>query len=320
VVVSSKGKKTGKTKIKQNCTKQNKNPTKSPKFKCNTVSACRCGSVVFSSKVGREKKRVWRQFCEWLSVAVACLPTAVSLLLLAVLFMQISGVSLALIWPCRLCLLRFLLWVSLCYNLSPFQALGEVTLHPLSQARVFIYSSHGKWVFPPLLWSFPPTSTFTSFPAPDYWACAAAPAFSEQHVYLHFCEGLPTSSALRVPHPLCYVSFLFLLLIIQFLIFSLGGGQSVQGAMLIWPRIVCGSTVYHLAHLVVHVFPSLLGTAVWQHGSPPGFSVFHPGSVRFRYFSHQVFFTSDLVPLGLLLSSYLCLLRSWGYRHVYHYA
>jgi hypothetical protein len=35
---------------------------------------------------------------------------------------------------------------------------------------VFIYSSCGRWVFPPLLCSFPPTATFTSFPAPDYWA------------------------------------------------------------------------------------------------------------------------------------------------------
>jgi hypothetical protein len=65
-------------------TAQNKNPTKCPKFKCSTVSisfsACRCSSVVFSSKVGREKKKVWRQVCEWLSVAVACLPAAVSLL------------------------------------------------------------------------------------------------------------------------------------------------------------------------------------------------------------------------------------------------
>jgi hypothetical protein len=30
--------------------------------------------------------------------------------------------------------------------------------------------SHGKWVFPLLLWSFPPSTTFTSFSAPDYWA------------------------------------------------------------------------------------------------------------------------------------------------------
>jgi hypothetical protein len=67
--------------------------------------------VVVSSKVRREKrkKKVWRQFCEWLSEAVACLPTAVSLLLLEALFMQISGVSLALTWHLRLCLLRVLL-------------------------------------------------------------------------------------------------------------------------------------------------------------------------------------------------------------------
>jgi hypothetical protein len=43
-----------------------------------------------------EKKRVWRQFCEWLSEPVARLSTAVSLLLLEALFMQISGVSLTL--------------------------------------------------------------------------------------------------------------------------------------------------------------------------------------------------------------------------------
>jgi hypothetical protein len=102
--------------------------------------------------------------------AVACLPAAVSLLLLEALFLQISGVSLALTWPPRVYLLRFLLCLSLCYKVSPFQALGKVTLHPCSLACVFIYSSCGRWVFPPLLCSFPPTSAFTSFPAPDYWA------------------------------------------------------------------------------------------------------------------------------------------------------
>jgi hypothetical protein len=53
----------------------------------------------------------------------------------------------------------------------PFPStLGKVILHPPCQACVFIYSSCGRWVFPPLLWSFPPTATFTSFPAPDYRA------------------------------------------------------------------------------------------------------------------------------------------------------
>jgi hypothetical protein len=52
----------------------------------------------------------------------------------------------------------------------PFpNTLGKVTLHPRCQAYVFIYSSCGRWVFPPLLCNFPPTTTFTSFPAPNYW-------------------------------------------------------------------------------------------------------------------------------------------------------
>jgi hypothetical protein len=63
--------------------------------------------------------------------------------------MQISGVNIALTWSHRLCLFRVLLCGSLCYRLSPFQALGKVTLHPHCQACMFIYSSCGWWVFPP---------------------------------------------------------------------------------------------------------------------------------------------------------------------------
>jgi hypothetical protein len=37
-------------------------------------------------------------------------------------------------------------------------------------------------------------------------------------------------------------------------------GVSLSGAMLIWPRVVCGSTKCRLAHLVVCVFPSHLAT------------------------------------------------------------
>jgi hypothetical protein len=59
----------------------------------------------------------------------------------------------------------------------PFPStLGEMTLYPLSQTCMFIYSLCGRWVFPPLLWGFPPTTAFTSFPAPDCWMCAAAAA------------------------------------------------------------------------------------------------------------------------------------------------
>jgi hypothetical protein len=173
----------------------------------------------------------------------------------------------------------------------PFPStLGEVTLHPCSQACMFIYSSCGKWVLPPLLCSLPPTATFTSFPAPDYWAvllllpaamfvyrsrgkwvfppllwsfppsttltsfpapgcwvrtptpAKASPAHPASLFMVLGRIPFPQSSVLSVPHPLSCVSLLFLLLISQFLFFSLGGGQSVQGAMLIWPRLVCGST------------------------------------------------------------------------------
>jgi hypothetical protein len=173
----------------------------------------------------------------------------------------------------------------------------EVTLHQLSQACVFfysshgywafpptllwrvffvcvfIYSSHGNWAFPPLLWSFPPTATFTSFPTADCWACVAAPAFSSQCVVRDF----PSPAFQGSGCPALFATCLFCcycLLLSFFSLFTFGGGWSVLGAVLIWPRIICGSTACRLAHLVVHVFPSRLGTAIWwQRGSPPGFSI-----------------------------------------------
>jgi hypothetical protein len=124
--------------------------------------------------------------------------------LLAVLFMQISGVSLTFTWPCRLCLPIVLLGLMPLLQAFPFpNTLGEVTLHLFSQAGVFIYSSCGKWVFPPLLWSFPLPTTFTSFPSPDYWACPLL---------------LPSPAGLWgiSPPPSLLHVFLLLLLIIMF--------------------------------------------------------------------------------------------------------
>jgi hypothetical protein len=161
-------------------------------------------------------------------------------------------------------------------------------MHLLSQACVFIYSSHGKWVFPhscgvylqftwevglpPLLWSFPPTAAFRSFPTPCCWVCATALAFSSRFVvrdfpFPLFCtQGTPPSLLhVFLVVIVCYSGFFFFF-------FPLVGGQSVQGAMLIWPRVVCVSPVSRLAHLVVCIFPSHLGAAVW-HRKPPGFSI-----------------------------------------------
>jgi hypothetical protein len=123
---------------------------------------------------GREKKRKKKSLetiLRMVSVAVACLPAAVRLLLLEALFMQISWGELS----THLALQALFTQSSPVHEpllqAFPFPStLGKVTLHPLSQACMFIYSSCGKWVFAPLLCSFPTTTTFTSFSALDYWA------------------------------------------------------------------------------------------------------------------------------------------------------
>jgi hypothetical protein len=124
---------------------------------------------------------------------------------------------------------------------------------------------------PTLQWRIPPFShCYKSSPLQAHWRRWC---FSGWLVYLQFKWGVPLSHSLvlRVPRPLCYVSFFFqLLVIIQFgffLFFYPGGGQSVQGAMLIWPRVVSGSTVCCLAHLVVCISGagSSWHLALWEH-------------------------------------------------------
>jgi hypothetical protein len=74
----------------------------------------------------------------------------------------------------------------------------------LLPATMFIYSSSGKWVFPPLLWSFSPSSTLTSFPAPGCWV--HAPLLPEallpaRLVYLQSREGFPSPNLQRSGRP-----------------------------------------------------------------------------------------------------------------------
>jgi hypothetical protein len=319
VVVSSEGM----HKVEQNYihTHTKKKPTKCPMFKWNTVSvsfsACRYNSVVLSSKVGRKrgkKKRVWRQFWKWyLRLAVACLPAAVSLLLLEALFMQISGVSLALTWPCRLCLPRVLLCLSLYYKLSPFQAhwgrwlcvylqfmwevglpcllcsfppTGTFTSFPppdywavllLLPFVMFVYSSRGKWVFPPLLWSFPPPGTLTSFPISGCWA------------------HTPTPSRASPAHPTCLFTVLEWIPFPQSSVLSVPHPLSrvsllfslLISKFLFLPRVevslsrgLCcfgpGLPVgvpWYCEAHLVHIFPSCLDAGDWQPRGPPCFSV-----------------------------------------------
>jgi hypothetical protein len=61
-------------------------------------------------------------------------------------------------------------------------------------------------------------------------------------------------------------------------LFSLGRGWSFQGAMLIWPRVVCGSTVYCLAYFVRS------SQAVWTlaSGGGTGALLVSPFNVKWR--------------------------------------
>jgi hypothetical protein len=134
----------------------------------------------------------------------------------------------------------------------PFPStLGEVTLHPLSQTCVFVYSSHGKWVFPPLLWSFLPTATLTSFLDPGCWAHAPAPARASPalpglFIYSSRKDFLPPLFSTQCAPPSFPRVFIVLFAYYSVSLFSPGGGQSVQGAMLIWSRVVWGSTTVPL--------------------------------------------------------------------------
>jgi hypothetical protein len=81
-------------------------------------------------------------------------------------WLQISGVSLTLS-PSGFVYLEFSWAQQPLLHTFPFPStLGKAALHPPSPVGIFIYSSCGKWPFPLLLWSFPPTVTFTSFPTP----------------------------------------------------------------------------------------------------------------------------------------------------------
>jgi hypothetical protein len=146
----------------------------------------------------------------------------------------------------------------------------------LLPAAMFVYSSHGKWVFPPLLWSFLASATLTSFPAPGCWARAPAPVEALRPawlVYLQSQERFPSPNLQRSVCPTLFPACLICsyCLLLSFSFFSPGGGQSVQGAMLLWPGLSVGVSRYHEAHLVC-VFPSHLGTGDWWPGGPPCFS------------------------------------------------
>jgi hypothetical protein len=122
----------------------------------------------------------------------------------------------------------------------------------LLPAAMFVYSSHGRKVFPPLLWSFSPSTTLTSFPAPGCWAhtpapTKASPACPSLFIYSSGKDSLHPIFGAQCNPPSFPCVFIVLIAYYSVSLISLGGDRSVQGAMLIWPKVVCGSTAVLLS-------------------------------------------------------------------------
>jgi hypothetical protein len=148
---------------------------------------------------------------------------------------------------------------------------------------MFVYSSLGKWVFPPLLCSFPPSATLTSFPARGCWVHTPTPTrASLAHPACSFTVPgripFPQSSALSAPHPLSSVSLLFLFLITQFLFFPRVGvvlfrGYAVLAQACLWEY---GGT----AKLTL----SASSQAIWAHATGGlGALLVSPFNVKWRF-------------------------------------
>jgi hypothetical protein len=168
---------------------------------------------------------------------------------------------------------------SRCYKPSPLQAHWGRRCHTCLLWPVCLFTvCVRECPSPALQWSFPHYSRcYKLSPLQGCWVGAAPAAFSSQLVYLQFDWGVPPHSPeLRAPCPLCYVSFFFNCLFITQFFFSFfpGWGGSVcpggyadlfQGCL--WEYCMPLSSPGGL------LFPSRLGAGIWQHRSPPGFSI-----------------------------------------------
>jgi hypothetical protein len=95
----------------------------------------------------------------------------------------------------------------------PFPStLGDVTLHPLSQICMFVYSSLGKWVFPPSCGVFLPlplSQAFLLLVAGCVPLLPLEPLWPTWIVYLPFQEGFPSPNLWHSEHPTLFPACLY---------------------------------------------------------------------------------------------------------------
>jgi hypothetical protein len=161
--------------------------------------------------------------------------------------MQISGVSLALTWPCRLCLLRVLLCTGLCYKLSPLEAHWERWHCSCFLRPACLFTVHWEVGLPPSPVEF--SSLLHSHKLSCSWllgtrphSCQRLSGLPSLFIYSPRKDSLPPIFGAQCAPPSFPCVFIAVIAYYSVSLFSPGGGQSVQGAMLLWPRLVCGST------------------------------------------------------------------------------
>jgi hypothetical protein len=136
--------------------------------------------------------------------------------------LQISGVSLTLTWPRRLCLFRILLG-----------ATASVTCFPLSKhtrGGGATPAFSGQFVNLQFMWRSAPsplssgaflmTATVTGFPAPRLLGGGCHSCLLQQLVYLHFCDEFPLPPLWCSGHPALFATCLFLLFLFSLFFFS----------------------------------------------------------------------------------------------------
>jgi hypothetical protein len=154
--------------------------------------------------------------------------------------MQISGVSLALTWPSRLCLLRVLLCVSLCYKLSPFQAhWGRWHCTRFLRPACFFTAHVGSGSSSLSCEVFLPLPLSQAFPL-LVAGCFHLSARPDLFIYSSGWDSPPLLFSAQGAPPSLIRVFIVLIAYYSVSLFSLGKGWSVQGAMLIWPRVDLG--------------------------------------------------------------------------------
>jgi hypothetical protein len=159
--------------------------------------------------------------------------------------MQISGVSLALTWPWRRCLLRVFLWASATsFPLSKHWERSHCThvLRPMCLFTVHVGSgssllSCGVFLPPPL------SHTFPLLVAGRMPLLPPEPVRPAWLVLFRRKDSLPPIFGAQCTPPSFLCVFIVLIAYYSVSLFSPGGGSVCPGAMLLWPRLVCGSTM-----------------------------------------------------------------------------